>query len=376
MEKTKISGINFSEKTIENVEVSGNDVKEFKFEFNDNTFKVTVMKNNDEVVEEVFEEETIVEEVIEELLVEEPVVEEPVNKKLTIADVKNIIYNTIPKKNTAETYFRSVKQVHENFKEDDIHKLLQKEIEIIEFIEGKYDKLTTIKNKLCGMLKVYNLLNLECTLLKSKIDHYMITLSIEEDKKKENPIDKKTVEEAEEIVNYFKKELKTMEDELPLNTWDKNMELYVILKIYLTYGMLRPSEIIDMQITETDDGCDKMNYINVASKKIVINNHKNDKKGQKMIDITDDKLNDILSKGLNQYLVTNQNGELYASSSSFSKMFKSRFNEYTPYDLRKCISSLAIHEGDPEKIKMLEHNQGHCLNTILKNYNTYNMVQV
>jgi len=65
MEKTKISGINFSEKTIENVEVSGNNVKEFKFEFNDNTFKITVMKNNDEVVEEVFEEETIVEEVIE-----------------------------------------------------------------------------------------------------------------------------------------------------------------------------------------------------------------------------------------------------------------------------------------------------------------------
>jgi len=119
-----------------------------------------------------------------------------------------------------------------------------------------------------------------------------------------------------------------------------------------------------------------MNYINVASKKIVINNHKNDKKSQKVIDITDDKLNDILSKGLNQYLVTNQNGVLYASSSSFSKMFKSSFNEYTPYDLRKCISSLAIHEGDTEKIKMLEYNQGHTLNTILKNYNTYNKVDV
>ena len=84
-----------------------------------------------------------------------------------------------------------MKQVYDNFKEDDVHELLKKEIEIIEFIEGKYDKLTTIKNKLCGMVKVYNLLNLECTLLKSKIDHYMITLSIEEDKKKENPIDKK-----------------------------------------------------------------------------------------------------------------------------------------------------------------------------------------
>ena len=86
-----------------------------------------------------------------------------------------------------------------------MHESLKKEIEIIDFIEKKYEKLTTIKNKLCGMLKVYKLLNLECTILKSKIDHYIVTLSIEEDKKKENPIDKKTVEEAEESVNYFKK---------------------------------------------------------------------------------------------------------------------------------------------------------------------------
>ena len=127
----------------------------------------------------------------------------------------------------------------------------------------------------------------------------------------------------------------------------------------MTYGVLRPSELIDMRITDTDEGCDKINYVNVQTKKIVINNHKNDKKGQKVIDITDDKLNDILCKGLNQYLVTNQNGELYASSSSFGKMFKSKFNDFNPYDLRKCISSLAIHEGNIEKINMLERNQGH-----------------
>jgi len=167
-----------------------------------------------------------------------------------------------------------------------------------------------------------------------------------------------------------------MEEELPLDTWDKNAELYVILKIYLAYGMLRPSEIIDMQITDTDEGNNNANYINVQTKKIVINNHKNDKKGRKVIDIIDDKLNDILCKGLNNHLVTTQNGDLYSSSSSFSKMFKSRFNDYNPYDLRKFISSLAIHESDPEKNKMLERNQGHTLNTILKNYNTYNKVDV
>ena len=66
-----------------------------------------------------------------------------------------------------------------------MYDLLKKENEIIGFIETKYDKLTTIKNKLCGMLKVvYNLLNLECTQLKSKIDHYMVTLSLEEYKVK------------------------------------------------------------------------------------------------------------------------------------------------------------------------------------------------
>ena len=87
MQMTKISNLNFSQKTVETVEVNGDGIKEIKYEFLDNTFKVTIVKNNDEVVvEESIAEETIAEEVIE----------EPVNKKLTIADVKNIIYETIP----------------------------------------------------------------------------------------------------------------------------------------------------------------------------------------------------------------------------------------------------------------------------------------
>jgi len=330
-----------------------------------------VKENNEEVIEEIIKEE--MEDIPnDEHVNEEPtedVIEEKVIEKLTIDDLKKIIYETIPKKNTAETYFRSIKQVYDNFDEEDVHILLKKENDIIEFIEKKYDKFTTIKNKLCGVYKVYNLLNLESSVLKSKIDHYMVTLSIEEDKKKENPMDKKSDEEAEQIENYFKSELGI------LNTWDKTAQLYAVLKIYLTYGMLRPSEIMDMKITDTDEGNEKKNYMNVATKNIVIHNHKNDRKETKVIDITDDELNNILCKGLKSYLITNHSGEVYTSSSSLSKMFKSRFNDYNPYDLRKCISSLAIHEGDTEKINMIEHNQGHSLNTILKNYNTYNKVE-
>ena len=156
----KISHVNFCTKTVDNIEVCGI-LKEIKCEFHDNIFKITIMNNDEVVVEEVFEEQKVEEvvehEVFEEVIAEpsEKVIEEPVNKKLTIADVKNIIYENISK-NTAETYFRSVKQVHDNFKEDDVRELLKKENEIIEFIETKYDKLTTIKNKLCGMLKVYS----------------------------------------------------------------------------------------------------------------------------------------------------------------------------------------------------------------------------
>jgi len=233
---------------------------------------------------------------------------------------------------------------------------------------------------LCGMYKVYNLLNIESFLLKDKIDQFMVSLSIQEDKEKENPTGKKTLEEAEQIVKYFKNEMDMMEDEIKkdadiLNTWNKTTQLYAVLRIYLTYGVLRPSEIMDMKITDTDEGNEKVNYINVVTKKIVINNHTNDRKGTKIIDNTDNELNDILCKGKDKYLITNHSGEIYTSSSSFTKMFNSRFNGYNPYDLRKCISSLAIHEGDTEKNSILEHNQGHSLNTILKNYNTYNKVE-
>ena len=198
-----MSTVNFSEKTVENIEVSCDDMKEIKFEFLDNTLRLSIVKENDkEVIEEIIKEEMEDDEVVKEEPTED-VIEEKVIEKLTIDDLKKIIYETIPKKNTAETYFRSVKQVYDNFKDDDVYDLFKKENEIIEYIETKYDKLSTIKNKLCGMLKVYNLLNLESNVLKSKIDHYMVSLSIQEDKKKEDSTDKKNNERSRTNCKLF-----------------------------------------------------------------------------------------------------------------------------------------------------------------------------
>ena len=90
------------------------------------------------------------------------------------------------------------------------------------------------------------------------------------------------------------------------------------MKIYLTYGVLRPSELLDCSITEKD--CEG-NHINILKKQIVIHHHKNDRKGKKIIQIDDD-LVECLRKGLGKYLILNNNDKLYQSSSAFTKAFK------------------------------------------------------
>jgi hypothetical protein len=180
-------------------------------------------------------------------------------------------------------------------------------------------------------------------------------------------LNKKTTQEGDAIIEYF--ENKLAELEIQKDNWTQQNQLYCILKIYLTYGVLRPSEIIECKITEKDD--EEENYINILTKQIIIHHHKNDRKGTKVIDIDDDDLVECLRKGLGSYLVLNNNDKLYQSSSAFTKMFKTYFNDYTPYDLRKAISSKCIAQGDIEKIKTLEHNQGHSIQVILDSYNVY-----
>ena len=61
--------------------------------------------------------------------------------------------------------------------------LLSKEKEIIEHLEQEYKTTSTLKNKLCAVLKCCTILKIDTTLLKDKIEQYKITQSIKEDKK-------------------------------------------------------------------------------------------------------------------------------------------------------------------------------------------------
>ena len=83
---------------------------------------------------------------------------------------------------------------------DDIYTLLQKELDIIDFIEDKYKtNISSISNKLCGVLKCFTVLNLESKLIKDRIQHYKTLLKVKQEADKEKSMDKKTIDEGEAI---------------------------------------------------------------------------------------------------------------------------------------------------------------------------------
>jgi integrase len=354
----KVTNLNFQNQTIESIEVNGETVDNLEIKLTKTKFNIVIVKDKKVIQKEIQKKDEIVDVVIEE--VED--IKEEIIEEMTLAKIKDLLKEHIPKKNTMVSYGRTIQQVFEYFKVQTIHELLEQDI--IDYIEEKYESISTIKSKLCAIYKVYKLLKIESELFKNKIEHYAYEQKINQDKHRE--LNKKTTQEGDAIIEYFKNKLAELDT--VQGNWTQQNQLYCILKIYLTYGVLRPSEILDCKVTESD--CEGENHINISTKQIVIHHHKNDRKGKKVIDI-DDELVECLRKGLGKYLVTNQSDKLYQSSSAFTKAFKTYFNDYTPYCLRKAISSAYIAENDIEKIKTLEHNQGHSLNVILNNYNVY-----
>jgi integrase len=357
----KITNLNFQNQTIESIEVNGETVDNLQIKLTKTKFNIVIVKDK-KVIQKEIKKKDVPEKAVDVVIEEVEQVIEDIKEEMTLAKMKDLLKEHIPKKNTLVSYGRTIQQVFEYFKVQTIHELLEQDI--IDYIEEKYESISTIKSKLCAMYKVYKLLNLEGQLFKSKIDYYVNKQTLHQDKHRE--LNKKTTTEGNAIIKYFENKLAELET-VKEDNWTQQSQLYCILKIYLTYGVLRPSELLHCKVTEKDCEC---NHINVSTKQIVIHHHKNDRKGKKVIHI-DDELVECLRKGLGRYLVTNQSDKLYQSSSAFTKAFKKEFDDYTPYDLRRAISSRCIAQGNVNEIKKLEHNQGHSLNVILEHYNVY-----
>jgi site-specific recombinase XerD len=126
---------------------------------------------------------------------------------ITLAKIKDLLKAHIPKKNTLVSYCRTIQQVFDFFKVQDIHELLEQDI--IDYLEKQYKSISSIKSKLCAMYKIYKLLNLEGQLFKNKIDYYAKKQTIHQDKNKE--LNKKTIAEGDAIIEYFENKLAELE---------------------------------------------------------------------------------------------------------------------------------------------------------------------
>jgi site-specific recombinase XerD len=120
-----------------------------------------------------------------------------------LAKIKDLLKEHIPKKNTLDSYGRTIQQVFEYFKVQDIHELPEQDI--IDYIEKQTESISTIKSKLCAMYKVYKLLNIESELFKSRIDYNVKNQTLHQDKNRK--LNKKTIAEGNSIIEYFENKL-------------------------------------------------------------------------------------------------------------------------------------------------------------------------
>ena len=139
--------------------------------------------------------------------------------------------------------------VYDKFKVNDINNLLRtKENEIVKYIETKYEKSLTIKSKLCGIYKCYKVLNINSDLFKTKIEEYKYKTETQRDKEKD--MNKKDEDEGDKLIEEFKKHYNELEQKIKnnlslLSEWKQEAQLFCLLKLYLEYGVLRSSEIIN-----------------------------------------------------------------------------------------------------------------------------------
>ena len=141
----KISNLNFQNQTIETIEVNGETVDNLEIKLTKTKFNIVIFKDGKSIKKEIKKKDDIVDVVIEEVEfvqtvevvvkdikevvvqdIKEEIIEEVVEVKepVTLAKIKDLLKEHIPKKNTLDSYCRTMEQVYGYFKVEDIHELL------------------------------------------------------------------------------------------------------------------------------------------------------------------------------------------------------------------------------------------------------------
>ena len=108
----KITNLNFQNQTIESIEVNGETVDNLEIKLTKTKFNIVIVKDKKVIQKEIQKKDNIVDVIIEDVeevikdIKENELVQEPDN--ITLAKVKDLLKEHIPKKNTLVSYGRTI----------------------------------------------------------------------------------------------------------------------------------------------------------------------------------------------------------------------------------------------------------------------------
>mmetsp|Transcript_26598 Transcript_26598/g.34572 ORF Transcript_26598/g.34572 Transcript_26598/m.34572 type:complete len:293 (+) Transcript_26598:106-984(+) len=184
-------------------------------------------------------------------------------KPITIDDINETFKNGVSystskpfAKGTIKNYINAFKNIHNHFKLNDYREVLNDPKSIIEYIYEKFESDSTKKLHLSSLLYIIKTLCPNDS-NEIKINHLTKVLHDNLTTKRSNDMDnnKQDIGKAYALMAFMEQ---------------KNDDVFA--RMVLNYGVLRPDELYNLRVLDTDNDDD--NYINISTKMLIINKHK------------------------------------------------------------------------------------------------------
>mmetsp|Transcript_10377 Transcript_10377/g.13550 ORF Transcript_10377/g.13550 Transcript_10377/m.13550 type:complete len:444 (+) Transcript_10377:2383-3714(+) len=291
---------------------------------------------------------------------DEPEQQQPIEEVEPIEEVKQITYEDIKNKiengnsflthkpfttSSKKSYLNSFKNIHNHFKADDYRQLLKDPQPIINFIYATYDKDSSKKSHTSTLLFI---LKSFCPNDENEIKicelNKVLSNNLTAKRSNENDDNKLPIGKAYALMEHMKSK--------------KND---VFAHLVLNYGVLRPDELYNLKVLDTDN--DEDNYINISTKMLIINKHKTLRQyGVKRIKMDDEIINMVKDK-LGGHVFTNQKNEPYETGKGLTDKIKRDYG-CSIYDIRKMKTSIVLKDNNETEREQVAKFQGHEVATM------------
>ena len=295
---------------------------------------------------------------------------------------------------TKKDYKGLIKQHMSWFSVYDTYNSKEKRTKILETIK-QIDGFSSRKQHLCAMKKVLEQLNIEDIEVNKEVEN--IVKETQDKTAIESKQNLRPIKEAFTIMEWLETKLdyyKKCTLLVPESTW--HCQMWAILELYLKYGVLRSSEFREMMVedeyeydSEKDLYNQKWNKYYVKSNKMVIVNHKTNKKskGKETFEprVFDCELESFQCYGnlMKHWFFTKKQdiNDIYKGTDGINAVLSTALDlkglskkigrQINFEDLRKAKVSTVFHTKDKEKINLLSYIHGTSIKEMTKTYQSF-----